>query len=93
MNISDSDSNIDVQTSGPLDCRACDLHRDPARPGHACLSHTCPDCGHPTHALLNDRNELAHRCPICACSDNDCTALPVPGYAHCKPCLASGCAD
>lgn len=48
---------LDIQTSGPADCAAC-------KPGPAaCLSHTCPDCGHNVHALTNTRNELVHSCP------------------------------
>lgn len=40
------------------DCPAC-RH---LLPTNGCLSHTCPDCGHATDAVYNDRNELVHTC-------------------------------
>lgn len=57
----------DIHDTHPADCRACAAF--PAN--RACLSHTCPDCGFITHALLNDRNELIHDCP----SHDDATYL------------------
>lgn len=47
----------DVHNVAPTDCPIC------AMTVFACLSHTCPDCGSITHALVNDRQELIHTCP------------------------------
>jgi hypothetical protein len=58
----DHDLARDVHDRAPTDCRACVPVFAPI-PGFACLSHTCPDCGFTTHAMLNDRNELIHDCP------------------------------
>lgn len=52
----------DVHDAAPTDCTSCQPLGAPI-PGFACLSHTCPDCGHIVHAILNDRNELIHDCP------------------------------
>jgi hypothetical protein len=56
------DLDRDVHDAAPTDCPSCVPVFPMARP-FACLSHTCPDCGSITHALLNDRGELVHDCP------------------------------
>lgn len=59
------DTNANPRNSYRADCRSCKPVLLPTSPDFACLSHTCPDCGHATDAIYNDLNELTHPC----CSD------------------------